>query len=43
VGTESPSPKQTLSEKIPEILLEVFSVVLAVLLALAVDDWRAGP
>lgn len=38
--TESPDLKQTLREKVPEILLEIFSVVLAVLLALAVDDWR---
>ena len=32
--------RQHLRSKLPEILLEAFSVVLAILLALAVDEWR---
>ena len=42
--TEEPeTPRRSrLRERLPDILIEVFSVVLAVLLALGVDDWREG-
>jgi len=39
-GTHPPRLSHRLREKLPEILLEAGSVVVAVLLAFAVDEWR---
>jgi hypothetical protein len=39
-ATERPGLRPRLREKLPELLLEAVSVVFAVLLALAVDEWR---